>query len=179
MSERDVDAARDSGDPKRIANVLHTLSADRNPLFKSRIRFTQRLFQGLSVAQTRAVRASYITVHRKDPEITIRSDDLGQPLARLSRADELEMVGALTGAQMASDAATLAGMLDRARTSSLTADDRKAYFAMLPRYRAWASGMPLFAPLRATGGSTPSSERCTRELGPHAAGATSTPPSPP
>ena len=137
LSERDVEAARDSGDPKRIAGVLHTLSADRNPLFKGRIRFAQSLFRGLSVAQTREVRAAYIAAHDKDPEITLRSDDLGQPIARLSRSDELEMLAALNGATMAADAATLAGMLDRARTSSLTPADRKAYFAMLPRMGLW------------------------------------------
>jgi hypothetical protein len=77
----------------------------------SRVDRTKQLFEGMTPKQVDAVRASYIKQFGCDPEIHIRSDDLGQPIHRLDRAVELEMVGALNGPQMKQDAAALAGLV--------------------------------------------------------------------
>lgn len=141
VTQRGVEDARRSGDPAKIAKLLHTLASDRTVLpwnrTGTRIDRTRELLDGLGIDEVRAVRAAYIAAETEDPEITIRSDGLLQPLLRLSREDELEMVGALNAAQMSADAAALAAMAGRARGGVLSGDDRRAYFAMLPRMGLW------------------------------------------
>jgi putative intracellular protease/amidase len=150
ISAAKVDQVRQSGDPAQQAKVLNSLATGRPNLLlhndATRVDRTKQLFAGMTPKQVDAVRASYIKQFGCDPEIHIRSDDLGQPIHRLDRAVELEMVGALNGPQMKADAATLAGMLEKAKSGTLTTDDRQKYFSMLPRMGLWD------APTRATPG---------------------------
>lgn len=141
VSKESVDEARRSGDPAKLAKILRALASDRTALPANhvglRIERAKQLFEGMQVAQVGAIRAAYIAAYAEDPEITIRSDGLAQPLARLQRADELEMVGALNAAQMTADAAVLDDLQRRATSGPLSAEDRQTYFAMLPRMGLW------------------------------------------
>jgi putative intracellular protease/amidase len=150
LSAATVGEVRDSGDPKKIAGVLHELAKDRSGILlhndATRVERTKELFQGLSPQQVGAVRAAYIEKYGIDPELNIRSDGWGQPLAQLPRPVETEMVGAMNHAQFEQNAKELSGMLDRAKTGTLTQADRAEYFSMLPR-------MGLYdAPMRAPAG---------------------------
>lgn len=149
VSTAEVAAAKRAG-PAEQAKVLHTLATGRPNLLvhndATRVERAKQLFDGMTPKQADAVRASYIKQFGADPEIHIRSDDLGQPLHRLDRAVELELVGALNGPQLKADATTLAGMLGKAKAGKLTEADRKEYFAMMPRMGLWD------APTRAAAG---------------------------
>lgn len=149
VSTKEVDAAKKAG-PAAQAKVLKELATGRPNLLlqndATRVDRTKQLFEGMTPKQVDAVRASYIQQFGADPEIHIRSDDLGQPLHRLDRNTELAMVGALNGPQMKQDAQALAGLLDKAKAGTLTQADRKEYFAMLPRMGLWD------APVRAAAG---------------------------
>ena len=150
VSAANVAAARASGDSVAIAKLLKTLASDRTELFTNnstmRVARMRQLFGGMPVAQVRAVRAAYIAANHEDPEITLRSDALGETILRLSRAVELDMVGAINDTLFTETASTLAGMLDRADAGTLTAADRAAYFALLPSLGLWD------APVRAAAG---------------------------
>ncbi len=139
--------ARDSGDPKKLADALHGLAKDRIKYdAPTRVALTRELFAGVSAEQAEAVRAAYIAKYDIDPELHIRSDGWGQPLARLDRTTESAMVGALNGATLTADAQKLHALLDKANAGTLTQADRAEYFAMMPRLGLWD------APVRAAGG---------------------------
>jgi putative intracellular protease/amidase len=141
ISQKEIDSARASKDPAKIAGALHGLANDRSNVLlnndATRVDRTRSLLTGLSATQLDAVRASYIKQFGCDPETQIRSGDLAQPLLRLDKAVALEMVGALNAPQMKQDAAAIAGLLDKANKGTLTPQDRKDYFAMLPRMGLW------------------------------------------
>lgn len=162
VSEKTIDEAKRSGDPKKIAEVLHAIASDRTALPTNssgvRVERMKRLFDGEELELVRKARAEYIASYDEDPEITIRSDGLFRPLLRLDRSVELEMVGALNGAQMAADAAALKDMFQRAGRGSLTRADRERYFAMLPRMGLWS------APVRAASKDDSSLDAMERTL---------------
>jgi putative intracellular protease/amidase len=133
-----VAAARSGFNAGKIATELNGLAKGR--LFtdqSTRIEQTRALFSGLSADQLAQVRAAYISKYDIDPELHIKSDGWGQPLVRLDRATETEMLGALNGPQFTKDAATLHSLLDKANAGTLTQKDRQAYFAMMPRIGLW------------------------------------------
>ncbi|MFO0596450.1 MAG: hypothetical protein U0228_14130 [Myxococcaceae bacterium] len=137
-----VQLARASGDPAAQALLLHGLAKDRSGVLlhndATRIERAHQLFDGMSVQQADAVRAAYIHKYGMDPEHHIKSDDLGQPLARLPREVETELLGALNGPQLKADAKTLDGLLKKAQAGQpLTRADRTEYFNLLPRQGLW------------------------------------------
>lgn len=143
-----IDSARASGDPARMAEQLHALATDRSSLLLHNpgelVAKTARLLQAATPAQVSAIRASYIQKYGCDPEMNIRSADFGQPLARLDHGTELQMLSALNGPQMRQTAATISSLLDKANAGTLTQDDRKQFFSMMPRIGLWNT--PVRAP---------------------------------
>lgn len=132
-----VEMAKKSGNPAVQAGVLGMIAKDRSNLLLSnnetRVQRAQQLFDGMTPQQVGQVRAAYIKEFGMDPEHHIRSDDWGQPLARLDRATETQLMGALNGPQMKADAGELNRMLKAANAGTLTPADRQEYFAMMPR----------------------------------------------
>src|SRR5690606_3017550 len=86
----DVDEAKASGDRVRIAKLVRRLAASRVSWGSNtpahRVEMMRRLFERSTVRLVRDVRAEYIRLYGEDPEVTIGSDGLGQPIARLDRA---------------------------------------------------------------------------------------------
>ncbi len=141
VSAKAVDAARASKDPKQMAEVLHGIAKDRSGVLidndATRVDRAKQLFSGMSPEQVGSVRAAYIKKYGMDPEHHIKSDDWGQPLLRLSRPVETELLGALNGPKLTADAKALDSMLAKAQAGTLTQADRKAYFSMLPMQGLW------------------------------------------
>ncbi len=141
VSPKDVAAVRASGDASKQAQLLHQLATDRSNLVlpndDARIARTEQLFENMTVAESDTVRAAYIEKYGCDPEIHINSVDLGQPLARLDRSVARKMLGALNGATFTQTASTLHTLLTKANSQTLSAGDRKTYFAMLPMLGLW------------------------------------------
>lgn len=134
-TSREVDAARASNDPARIARILRAVLRDRIRGRAARLDATERLLGGVTASDLEAVRASYVQQHGEDPEITIRSDGLFQHVVRLPREQEAELLELMTRPTMDADAAALYEMF--ARPEPLTLEDRAHYFAMLPRMGLW------------------------------------------
>ncbi len=141
VSSREVQRARRQNDPAEMADLLHTIAKDRTNLFISndatRLERMRELFSGLSADQIDGVRAAHISRYGSDPETNIRSWDFFQPLARLDDDLALEMVRVLNGPRMQENAAKLSGLLDKANSGTLTAEDRAAYFSMMPMMGLW------------------------------------------
>lgn len=141
VSAREVQRVRQHNDPGEMADVLHTLAKDRSNLFISndatRLERMRELFSGLSADQIDGVRAAYISRYGSDPETNIRSWDFLQPLARLDDGLALEMVRVLTGPRLQENAAKISSLLDKAHSGTLTAEDREAYFSMMPMMGLW------------------------------------------
>jgi putative intracellular protease/amidase len=141
VSSREVQRARQHNDPGELADLLHTIARDRSSLFISndatRLERMRELLSGLSADQIDGVRAEYISRFGSDPETNIRSWDFFQPMARLDDDLALEMVRALNGPRLQENAAKIAGLLDKARGGTLTAEDRAAYFSMMPMMGLW------------------------------------------
>ncbi len=141
VSPREVQRARERNDPGAIANLLRTITSDRSNILLSndatRLDRMRELLAGLSADQIDGVRAEYLSRFGSDPETHIRSWDFFQPLARLDDDLALEMVGVLNGPRLKETAATMAGLLDKARAGTLTAEDRATYFSTLPMVGLW------------------------------------------
>ncbi len=141
VSARDVQKARESNNPVAMAKLLHTLANDRSNLLlpnnATRLERTRELLTGLSADQIDRVRATYISQYGSDPETNIRSWDFFQPLARLDDNLALEMVGLLNGPRLEETASMVAGLLDKARAGTLTAEDRATYYSSLPMAGLW------------------------------------------
>ncbi len=141
VSSREVQRARQHNDPAELAELLHTIAKDRTNLFISndatRLDRMRELFSGLSADQIDGVRAAYVGRYGSDPETNIRSWDFFQPMARLDDDLALEMVRVLNGPRMQENAAKLSGLLDKANNGTLTAEDRAAYFSMMPMMGLW------------------------------------------
>jgi putative intracellular protease/amidase len=141
VSAREVQQARASNNPGEIAKLLHTLAKDRSNLLlpnnATRLERMRELLGGLSADQIDRVRASHIAQYGSDPETNIRSWEFFQPLARLDDNMALEMVGVMNGPRLKETAATVAGLLDKARSGTLTAQDRATYYSTLPMVGLW------------------------------------------
>jgi putative intracellular protease/amidase len=141
ISKRQVADAKASGQPTKMAKVLHDLVKDRSNLLlpndATRVERTQQLMAGMSLDQVSSMRTAYIVKYGADPEIHLNSVDLGQPLARLSTDTELSMMRALNGPQMKADAKTLSQLLGKAEKNTLTAQDRTRYYSLLPKMGLW------------------------------------------
>ncbi len=141
VSARDVQKARASNNPAAMAKVLHSLVNDRSNLLlpnnATRLDRMRELLTGLSADQIDRVRAEHISRFGSDPETNIRSWDFFQPLARLDDNLALEMVALLNGPRHAETAKMVAGLLDKARAGTLTAEDRATYYSRLPMVGLW------------------------------------------
>jgi hypothetical protein len=141
VSSREVQRARRQNDPAGLADVLHTIAKDRTNLFISndatRLERMRELFSGLSADQIDGVRAAYISRYGSDPETNIRSWDFFQPMARLDDDLALELVRVLNGPRLQEHAAKLSHLLGKAQQGTLTAEDRAAYFSMVPMMGLW------------------------------------------
>jgi len=141
LSDKTVDSVRASGDPRKIAGALHTLFTDRSNLLLgndgTRVEKTRRLLDGMSPETLESVRAAYVHKYGCDPEINIKSADFGAPIARLGHDTQLELMDALNGPQMKRAAESIASLQAKAQAGTLTADDRKEYFSLLPMMGLW------------------------------------------
>ena len=141
VSAGEVKQVRERNDPAEIAGVLHTLATDRSNLVipndDARLARMQELLGGMSAEQIDTVKAEYKAQYGCDPETNIRSWDVAQPLARLDDDVALKMVSLLNGPGLTKTASTLAGLLDKAKAGTLTAQDRATYFSMMPMIGLW------------------------------------------
>ncbi len=118
--------------------TLHDFASDRWPNHRE-LRKTQAatFFASRSLADVGAVNAAYVTKYGEAPEVTIRSDGLGQAVFRLSRDEEIELLRERYRAQLSATTAALADLLSRGASEALTAADRQSYFKMLPYVGLW------------------------------------------
>jgi putative intracellular protease/amidase len=105
---------------------------------EARLERTAQLLGGLTAPELAQVRAAYIKQTGHDPETHIRSDGLGQPVARLSSKVELGMLEALDGPRMQAIAGQLAAMVEKAKAGTLTLADRREYYSTLPMIGLYA-----------------------------------------
>jgi putative intracellular protease/amidase len=143
LSEKTIASVRASGDPLKIAGAMHTLFTDRSNLLLgndgTRVDRTRELLGGMSADQLENVRAAYIHKYGNDPEINIKSADFGEPVARLGHDTQLELMDALNGPQMKQAAQTIASLQSKAQAGTLTQEDRKQLYSMLPMMGLWNS----------------------------------------
>lgn len=142
LSPASIQAVKESGDTKQIAQTLHDIILDRDkdliPDDKTRIQHMQMLLDGMDAKQVDQVCHSYIERYGKDPQVDIRSWDILQPLKKtLSPETEFKMTALLTGAQHKETATQLASLFEKAQQGKLTQEDRKSYYAMMPMVGLW------------------------------------------
>jgi putative intracellular protease/amidase len=141
VSSSEIQAIKNSGNPRKMAQMMHDIIRDDKRIFipndAVRLERMEELLEGMNVDQIDGLRRAYIDEFGKDPEIDIRSWDLFQPFLSHDDGLELELTAALTGPRHLENARSLAGLLEKAQSGTLTMEDRKEYYSLMPMVGLW------------------------------------------
>lgn len=120
---------------------LHEIAIGRtqNPKDTSKLESLEKLVGSLSLEQLGEVRKAYVDRYYVDPEHHLRNFDVYQEhkALRLDSGLLLELLGALNRSEIQRDITYIRKLHEKARKHSLTLDDRREYFSLLPRIGLW------------------------------------------
>ncbi|KAE8395646.1 hypothetical protein BDV23DRAFT_145311 [Aspergillus alliaceus] len=113
----------------------------RDPKDKTKITALENLVGDLSSEQLREVRKAYVDRYFVDPEHHLRSFDVYQELPPLRLDPDLliDLLGILNKPDIDHDVSYVGQLLEKARKGTLTEQDRREYYSLLPRIGLWDS----------------------------------------